>query len=291
MGYASLRFELLTREHVGGLGRFVIDVGLPVLIFNTVASRPVYEAVQPKYLAAYAAASVCGFLFGWLYSRKIGAVPTLAALNGMGFGMSNSGLIGFPMLSMAVGTEKAGVFFVMNVLVEMLLIIPTMLILLDLAKNSEMRLTAALQKAFLNLFKNPIMLGLMAGLLVSLSGITLPSPLMKTAAMLAGATSPLALFVIGAGLYGLVMKGRRTQILQLGLLRTAMFPLLVIGFLVLLDVPHDVLMIGALLGSAGIPSSYALFGRQHGHGQETSALLLAVTLMTLLPVTLALVSM
>lgn len=290
-GFASVRFDLLKREHIDGLGRFVISIGLPLMIFNAFATRSIHEAVQPAYLSAYAAASVCGFVFGWLYSKKSGHPPKLSALNGMAFGMANSGLIGMPLLTMAVGADKAGLFFAMNVLVEMLIVVPATLILLDMAQNSGISVAASFKKAFGNLFKNPIMLGLIFGLLVSLSGIKLPAAVMKTASLLASAASPLALFVIGAGLYGLAVRGRRKEMLKLGLLRTMMFPSLVVGFLLLLNVPRDVLFVGSLFSASAIPSTYGLFGRQHGYTQETSALLLTVTILSLLPVTLVLLMM
>lgn len=289
-GYAAVRFGLMTAQQVSGLGRFLVTVGLPLLIFRAFASRPLQETVQPTYLAAYAAASVCGFLFGWWYSRRLGKPPAMAALNGMGFGMANSGLIGFPLAAMAIGAERAGVFFAMNVLVEMLLVVPATLMLLDMARDGSLS-AASVRRAAANLFKNPIMLGMLAGLTVSLSGITVPQPLMKAVSLLADATSPLALFVIGASLFGLAVQGGRRAMLALAAIRTLMFPTLVVGFLLLFQVPREVLMAGALFGSAAVPSSYALFAAQHGHGPEASALLLAVTLLSLLPVTVVLLLM
>lgn len=288
LGYMALRLSLLTREQISGLGSFVIRIGMPALIFNALTTRSIDEVVDVRYLIAYAMASVIGFAAGWYGTLRLSGNKKFAALNGMAFGMANSGFVGYPLLAMVLGNEKTGGFFAMNVLVEMVLVLPTMFILLDLADGKQKNIGATIKRIILNFFKNPMMLALFAGLIVAFAHIPVPQSIHKTAALLSAATSPLALFVIGAGLYGLVFEGRRSHMVWAAAIRMALFPILVSGCLWLSGASPEVVFAGTLFASAPVPSTYALFGRENGLGQQTAAIAMASTVLALLPITLVL---
>ena len=52
------------------------------------------------------------------------------------------------------------------------------------------------------LSKNPLILSILCGTIVSVSGLTLPSPLQTTVHMLGKTTSTVAIFMLGVFLYG-----------------------------------------------------------------------------------------
>ncbi|MDO4433070.1 MAG: AEC family transporter [Alysiella sp.] len=289
LGYAAVRFNLINREQTAGLGTFVIRIGMPALIFHALTARGLGATINNAYLLAYIVAAVLGFALGWFGTYKFTGNRAFAALNGMAFGMPNSGFIGYPLLAMVLGNEEAGGYFAMNVLVEMILVLPALFILLDLATGKNSNITTTLKRIIFNLLKNPMMLALLAGLLVSTSGIPMPIFIQKTTSLLAAATSPLALFVIGAGLYGLAFQSSNRHLLAIAAIRTTFFPLLVSGSLWLFGADKQTLFIGTLMSCAPIPTTYAIFAREHNLGAQTAAIALASTLLSLLPITLVLV--
>ncbi|UOO80937.1 AEC family transporter [Uruburuella testudinis] len=286
MGYFAVRFEFFTREQLAGMGKFVIRVGLPMLVFHAIATRPLADVLNITYLAGYALASLLSFAAGWGISKWRGQDAALAALNGLGTGMSNTGFIGYPLLAMAVGAP-AGVFFAMNVLVENMLILPLMFVLIDAARGGA-NIGALLWRIAKNLSKNPIIIALAVSLVFAVLGIPVPAVLEKVTAMMASASSPLALFVIGGGLYGLKVRGNLTDIVVITGGKLLLFPVLVVSCLWLFGADADTMFAGALLASVPMASMYPLFGLQYGYERQTAAAMLVTTLLSFFSISLVL---
>lgn len=282
LGYAAMRFNLFTRGQIDGIGRFIMVVGMPSLVFNALATRPLSEVVDPVYLAGYGIGSAVSFAVMQRLCLRCGQPPVLSALNGLAAGMANSGFIGYPVLMMAVG-GVAGGFFAMNVLVESLVILPVMLVLIEIYRNGGGNWAEILRRIGAGLLRNPIVLALFSGLLVALTGTTLPAALTKTVATLAAAAAPLALFVIGASLFGLTVRGNMKDLLLGSMGKMVLMPASVVFFLWLFGADRDALFAGALLACAPTPSIYALFGRQYGYGGQTAGVMLLTTVVSAVP--------
>ena len=81
------------------LGGFVLRFAMPALIFKALASRPIGEIADIRYIAAYAGASLACFVLVYaLFSREAGARPAMRALGGSS---PNSGFVGFPAAALA----------------------------------------------------------------------------------------------------------------------------------------------------------------------------------------------
>jgi predicted permease len=164
-------------------------------------------------------------------------------------------------------------------LVENLLVIPVALALVDSAANpGGGRLGRTVVTTLKSVARNPMILAIAAGLLVSASGMQLPQVLDKFVAMTANATSPVALFVIGGSLVGLKLSGIRSDIALIVLGKLVLHPLCVLG-LVLLFPPANPLLGTAAVLIAAMPmmSIYPVLAQRHGHERLCSAALLAAT--------------
>lgn len=287
LGYAMTRFQVLEAEHFNGISRYILRIGMPILIFRALVSQPLHETLDARYLLAYALASVGGFLLTMWLMKKRAQPPVLAVLHGLSGGMANSGFIGYPLLLLSIG-EVAGRFFAMNVLVENILILPLALILIDWYGQHNSQISATLLRIIKNLSRNPMMQALFAGVLWQLLGLDLPIFLERTLNIASGATTTLALIIIGSSLFGMKMRGawRSTALAASGSL--LVMPLLAALFLSAFDVERDVFYAGVLLAFAPAPSIYVIFGRQHGFEQETAAVMLFTTLCSIVPISLVL---
>lgn len=77
------------------------------------------------------------------------------------------------------------------------------------------------------LVKNPLIIGLIAGLLVSVLDWKLPQPVARTVTMFAMASGALSLFVIGGRLVGLPMQGMGRWVLPIALGKLIVHPAVV----------------------------------------------------------------
>lgn len=287
MGYIAVRFGMFTQEQLGGMGQFVIRIGLPMLIFHAIATRPLSEVADLVYLKGYALASLAAFFAGWLIAKARGQDRVLAVLNGLGTSMSNTGFIGYPLLLMAIGAP-AGVFFAMNVLIENILLVPLMLVMIDVSRSGGAGMGQTLRQIVKNLLKSPIIVALLVSLVFAVGGIQVPLVVDKVSAMLASAASPLALFVIGGGLYGLRVRGNVKDVAVVAVGKLLLFPLLVAGCLWFFGADKEVMFAGAVLASAPMASMYPLFGRAYGFERQTSAAMLATVVVSFFSVSLVL---
>ena len=82
-GYAATRAGAFTLEGLTALGRFVISIALPALIFKALSEKRLDEVFIPAYLFGYAAATFLCFMIGLVISRLFGQDLRGAALRGL----------------------------------------------------------------------------------------------------------------------------------------------------------------------------------------------------------------
>lgn len=286
-GYTATRSGLVGRDNLQGIATFVMMFALPSLIIRALTDYPLAEALNVGYLLAYGLGSALVFLLGLALSRARGHRLEAGALHALGMSAANSGFIGYPVALMAIG-PPAAIFMALNMVVETLFIIPSALILAE-ASRQQGGLGQVLRQTAARLARNPVLLGLLVGLTLALSGLRLPGPLQQVIEMLADAAGPAALFTIGGMLHGLKVRGMAADMGQVVVGKLLLHPLAVLACFLLLPDP-DPLMIaaGLLFACAPMISVYPLFGRQYGQGETSAAALMVGTLASFLTISLVL---
>ncbi|MBU3056271.1 AEC family transporter [Pseudomonas indica] len=285
IGFGSSRARLVSREQIAGMGTFVITFALPALVLKALIERPLGEVFNGTYLLAYGLASQAVFWLGFLYSRRIRKDSLSgSALNALGMSVSNSGFIGYPIVAMVVGPTGA-VALALGMMVENLLMIPLALALAELGRQSGEGLRGALIGTFRRLLRHPIILAISLGLLLSLFEVRLPAMLAKVVEMLAMASAPVALFVIGGSLDGLRARGLLADVAQLGLGKLILHPLAVLLCFALLPAVDPALRTAAVLfACAPMMSIFPILGQRYGLEGRCAAALVVCTVLSFLTI-------
>ncbi|MCI0509715.1 hypothetical protein C8E00_104117 [Chromohalobacter marismortui] len=284
IGYLAVMLRLFSKEQVRGLGGFVINFALPALIFRALVQRPLDEVLNPIYLIAYGSGSATLFLGAWLFARYRGKTIGESGILALGMSTSNSGFIGYPIAAMVVGSS-AVIALALNMMVENLLMIPIALAIAEAGRQRGASFLTTLRKTVARLTRNPILLGILAGILTALSGITLPAPLFKAIDMLASASAPTALFVIGGTLYGLRIGGMLGDVSQVVLGKLVLHPLLILLMLWWLPPIDPTLATAAvILASAPMLSVYPILGQRYGQDALCTASLMLATLLSFITI-------
>lgn len=284
-GWASVRWDFFTRSDMRVLGKFVLQIALPALLFNALASRPLADVVRPGYLLAFTLGSMTVLLGGLFWHWKFQRRPlTESAYTAMGMSCSNSGYIGYPLMLLLFG-PLGGVILALNLIVENLLKLPLLFSLADAGAHEGQRLSLGevLRQTAGRLAQNPMIIGIALGFVVSLAGWTLPSVLSRFVTLFAGAAGGLALFIIGGNLVGLQVRGLRRRVGLIALGKLLLHPAAVWGAILVLGalglpVPEGELRAAAVL-SAAMPmlGVYAILAQRHGHEGVAAAALLVTT--------------
>ncbi|GGX99567.1 transporter [Litchfieldella qijiaojingensis] len=287
VGYLAVHIRIIDKPQIRGLGVFVIHCALPALIVRALVSRPLNEIFNPYYLLAYGLGSLVVFLAALFIARRLQRKPLDAsALYALGMSASNSGFIGYPVAALVVGSPAVAAM-ALNFLIENLLVIPAALTLAEVSSQRGASTRVVLIRTIRQLLKNPIIIAILVGTTLALSGLSLPAPLFRAIDMLATAAAPTALFVIGGTLYGLKARGMAGDVTQIAIGKLIAHPLAVLlAFLALPTIDPVLMTTGILFASAPMISVYPIFGQRYGLGEITAATLMVTTLAAFLTISL-----
>ena len=284
LGWLATRAGLFDRGDMRVLGKFVLYVALPALLFDAVAKRRLDEILEWRYMAVFALGALATMAVGLWWMRRVARQPAvLSVVQTMGMCCPNSGFVGYPINLLVLGGSSAAVILGMNMLVENLLFIPVLLALADSAGGGR-HWRAVLRGVAAGLWRNPLVLALAAGLVAALLGLKLPAPIERTVSLLAQASAALSLFVIGGSLAGLRLQGMGRQVARIAVGKLVAHPLLTAGVLALaaaLGTPlaDPALRTGVILTTAcPMFSIYPILAGRHGEEGLAAAALLGTTM-------------
>ena len=199
-GYGAGRFGLLSPAAVAGVNTFVFYFALPAFIFNLMATANLVDILNVRFMGVYlgvgltvfTAAAVLGRL---LFGTKLGE----SAIQGASSVLGNTGYMGLPLVAAAFG-QQAAIPLLLGLTLEATVLIPLTIIIIESDKGLDgdwMKLVSTVSGS---LARNPIIIAIFAGVVVSGLQIDLPVPIAKFTGLLGNAAGPCALFALGATL-------------------------------------------------------------------------------------------
>lgn len=288
IGYGAVRLRMLAAAELRALGVFVISFALPALLFKALSQRALGELIDPHALLVYVLASLLVAALGiaiTAFAQRRGLQA--GAMSAMGMAVSNSAFIGLPIAQPLFGAA-ASAHLAIYLVVESMIMLPLLMTIAEIGGSGQARAGKVLRNVLGSLARNPMILGIVAGVLCSLFGLHIPLPLMRAVDMLASASAPVALFYIGGTLAGLSVRGMGADIGlimggKLGLHALAVFQLLML-------VPGvDPGIRAALILNACMPmaSIYPIVAQKYGQQDVAAAALVATTVMSFLTISAA----
>lgn len=294
LGFATVRGGLFSAVDNRAFGKFVLHIALPAMLFNILAQRPVGEILNASYALAYLAGSLVVVGLGLLWCRRVKRLDaTTSAVQVMGMACSNSGFVGFPIVLLTFA-PVAGIALALNMVVENILLIPLLLAVAERSRGGSGHWLRVVADSLTRLARNPLIIGMLAGLAVSVSGLTLPPVLARTVSLFAGASGALSLFVIGGALVGLPLRGmlREAAPIAVGkLLGLPVAVLLAVHALPLVGMPPlEPSMRKAAVLMAAMPTMgiYPILAMQYGKQGLAAAAMLLTTAASFVSVNLLL---
>ena len=285
IGFVSSRAALVSRDQVAGMGRFVITLALPALVIRALLERPLHEVIHWNYLIGYGLGSLLIFGLGYAFARLVRKDNLSgSALAGLGMSVSNSGFVGYSIVVLVVG-GPAAVALALGMMIENALLIPLALTLAELGQQNGGNVGTALLGTLRNLVRHPVLIAIVLALLMATLDVRPPTFVMRVIDMLAQASAPVALFVIGASLNGLKPGGMALDVGQLLIGKLILHPLLVWLCFSLLPISDPALRTaGVLMAAAPMMSIYPILGARYGLEQRCAAGLVAATVVSFLSI-------
>ena len=286
LGYLSVERSLFPESDLKVLGKYVVSFALPALVFRAVSSRDINEIINIGYLGGYLFGTLAVFTVGYLWSRRVAGDTALqSTFQGMAVSCANSGFIGYPIVLIAM-PSVASTALALNMIVENLVIIPMILIMAEYASGGEVQGTKLVRQISIRIIRNPIILGLLLGLAVSLLNIKLPVIISEPVNIIASSSAALSLVVIGGTLAGLKLKSVDIRIMAMVIGKLMLHPLAVWAGISLLAIAGyhiaDEQLSSAAIIIAATPAMgiYPILAQQYGQEKIAALSMLVMTLLS-----------
>ncbi len=225
LGWGCRRSGLLEEASASALNRYVYYIAVPALMFTSTVSVDIQSVLQWHFIAVYIGGSAIAVIvafIGWRRMRLAAPLDwTVVALNSA---WANTVYMGVPIFYFMFGDRGALPVIIATVISNLLFIL--VLALMSELQNSQGGVVAKLKTLLVQaLLKNPVMMAPLLGMLVSLSGISLPAIILTPLQMLAPSAAPVALFALGISLSGLQVGAGRFELVWLTLVKLVVHPL------------------------------------------------------------------
>lgn len=222
LGFALARGGVITAAGEAGLSNLVFYATTPALLFRAMAgTAPAFSDLG--VMAAYF--GPCLLLYGgWalVSHRLLRERLASAGIGAMGVSFGNTVLLGVPIVERAYGAPGLRLLvMIVSVHSALLFTLTTFLAEADRGRADGRATILATARM---MARNPIVMSIAAGALVGAAGIRLPAPLDAALALLGGATTPVALVAVGAGLAGFAFGGALSRCAAISLGKLLLLP-------------------------------------------------------------------
>lgn len=284
LGYTLKNFHVVDEPFVKTLNSFNYKITLPVLLFRDIAESDFYSAWDTEYvlycfLVTLSCIVVIWCLAGFFYKNKAqlgefiqGSYRSSAAVLGIAFIQNIYGTSGMAPL-MIIGTVP-------------LYNIAAVLILSFTGPDAHGLTKASLKSSVRGILTNPIIIGIVLGMLVSACKISFPVIITKTIGNVSVLATPLALIGLGAGFEGRKALKQLTPTAFASFIKLVALPCLFLPLAVFMGFSGEKLVaILIMLGSPTTVSCYIMAKNMGHEGTLTSSIVVTTTFLSSITLT------
>lgn len=293
LGWFLNRVGILNEGFQKAGNRYVFQCALPVSLFQSISQMDLYSDFRPGFCLFCFAATTVMFLGIWAAAwlaikdrRLVGAFAQAAA-------RSSAAILGVAFATNIYG--DAGMVPMMIVAAVPFFNIYAVLILSfspqsdeagNLLPPAENR-WAAVKSACLNVLRNPIILGILAGVPFALLRVSLPTALNSALDMVGGTASPVALLVVGASFSGGEALTRLKPALAASFIKLFLLPAIFLPLAAALGFRNsEMVAILIMVGSPTTVACYVMAKNMRGDGVLTSNCVVLTTVLSSVSITL-----
>ncbi len=225
-GYAAAFGRLIDDSAIDGVMRFAQNFAAPCLLFKSVAVLDLSSAYHPALFASFYAGAFAGFGLGFLGARHLfGRTAAESVAIGFACMFSNSLLLGLPITERAYGTDAlSGNYAIISVHAPLLYGFGITCMELVRSKGAGLSLFGISSQVLRAIFSQPLVIGIVAGFAVNLSGFDVPQVAWSAIVMMASTAIPVALFGLGGVLRRYQPEGDMKSIAMVCILSLIIHP-------------------------------------------------------------------
>ena len=283
VGMLLRRLGIVNEATANGMNKFVFTVGIPVLLFSDLASVDISKVWNPGFIGFCFAATLGGIAVSFVFSLLFRTTSYQGEFVQAAY-RSSASLLAIGVIQNIYGSAGIAPLMVLgavplyNVMAVLILVLMRPRVAVEGAAAPRQ---VSAKETVLDVCKNPIILGIVVGLLWALLRIPVPTILARTVSGIGGAATPVGFIAMG------VLFDFKKALGMRGPTSLAVFIKLIL--LVALTVPvgvalgyrgQELVAVLVMMGSATTLSSFVM-ARSMGHaGTLTSSVVMLSTLLS-----------
>lgn len=201
IGYILKQIGMLNDNFVTVANRFNFKVTLPFMLFRDISGVDIRAVFDIRYVLFCALVSTACFWIIWGGVKLFLKDQSMRGAFVQASFRSSAAVMGLAFIQNMYGSSAMGPLMIVSA-VPLYNIFSVIVLTFEGAHSGEVDPKQKVKDACINIAKNPIILGILAGLIVGLLGIDFPVIVDKTVNSVAQMATPLALITIGAGFEG-----------------------------------------------------------------------------------------
>lgn len=275
---------LIDAHFAGTANKFVFKVCLPCLVFKDLAGTDIRRNFDLEYVSFCFACTLISILVIWALARIFIKDKTQVGAFVQGAYRSSAAILGVAFIQNIYGTSGMAPLMIIGS-VPLYNIFAVIILVFENGSREKASLTAV-KNAFVNVLKNPIIIGIFLGLAASFLNVDFPAIFDKTINNFAAIASPLALVSIGASfeIHSVTRKIRpamAASFIKLVALAAIFLPLAVYtGFR-----EQKLIAILIMLASPCTPTAYIMAKNMGGDDTLASGIVVITTLFSSITLT------
>ncbi|HUV59319.1 MAG TPA: AEC family transporter [Desulfatiglandales bacterium] len=257
------------------LSSYVYYFALPALLFINLAETTfTRETLQFMLAGVIPVLIVIPFYWIirviWRFSKNTLYLLILSTVFG------STAFFGIPFIMFAFPTDQGEHLAILSVVSISPVSITIAITTLELYKLGKTTIWKGLNQVLKKLSTNPLILSILSGIVITFTGIEIPTPLSKSLHMLGSTTTIIAIFMLGVFLYG-----RRytniTKALTLSLLRIIILPVVALLITKMFNLPNIERAILVLMHSVPVAISMIILSERYGFFKDIIASLILIS--------------
>ena len=276
LGYGAAKTAIFSKDATVHLTKFVFYFALSAMLFKFSSNLSLREILEWDFMAAYLIGSMVLYVMTLLIAKLRGTSFDISVIEAQCSVIGNMGWMGLAMIPILLG-EQAISYVIMVLIIDLIVFGPLVTILLVAHREGQIRLKV-FQTIGMGLIKNPLVLSISTGLLWAAFEIPVPELLNRFMTILGGASTPGALFAIGASM-AFAAKGQISIPVYLSANKLIMHPLLV-GIASLLVFQIDPFASAVMIACAAMPVAGNVYMIATHYGLPSERISIAILIST-----------
>lgn len=279
IGYVLKQIGMLNDNFVTVANKFNFKVTLPFMLFRDISSVDMRAVFDLRYVLFCALVSTACFWLIWGGAKLFLKEKYMRGAFVQASFRSSAAVMGLAFIENIYGTSAMGPLMIVSA-VPLYNIFSVIVLTFEGAHAGSESQSRKIKEACVNIAKNPIILGILAGLIVGLLGIDFPVIVDKTVNSVAQMATPLALITIGAGFEGRKALAKMKPTIAAALIKLVVQPLIFLPVAAWMGFTGEkIIAILIMLASPTTPSCYIMAKNMDNDGVLTASVIVATTLL------------